>query len=363
MEGSPRTPTDHLALVVPPGLPPGEYRLLLGVGPPGSEVLFSATAAAGTEAVLLPLATLAVAAPAQPVAPARLPMEAPLAPPWQDQGITLLGHSGAPPQSRWLAGTSLAVTLFARSDQAAPPARQLRLALLDNEGNGAAGWEGWPLPNYPPNAWTEGALVQLPVLLDLPATLGDGSYRLVAGLTDPAGDEPPPPADLTIIQVYRRPMSFTRPSPAHPLAEPVQFGAHAHLIGYTISDTMNSEDGASEDGASEHRTLLVALDWEVTQTLLPPHHLFVHLTTPDGALVAQSDGPPVTVEGAAPSGSWLPGEFLRTLTYVELPDELPAPVEALALRVGLYEPESQVRLPASQGGRPIGDAAVLPLRP
>jgi hypothetical protein len=172
---------------------------------------------------------------------------------------------------------------------------------------------------------------------------------LAASLTDPSGDGSPSPAQLAAIEVYRRAVSFTQGPSAIPIPEPVQFGTHARLVGYSI----DVQDGS----------MLLELDWEILQTLLPAHHIFVHLTGPDGALLSQVDGAPTTAGGPAPSGSWLPGEFLRTIHTLPLPAGAPDPVETLTMQAGLYDPVSQARLPATQSGQPVGDSARLPVAP
>jgi uncharacterized membrane protein len=340
--------TDSLAVLMPAGLPPGEYQLLVGVGPQGSDTLF-ATTGAGQPTSLAPVATISVTTPAQPLEVARLAMDNPLPQPWQDRGLSLLGHSGAPAGSRWLAGTVISPLLFLRSDSLGPADRELTLSLLDRSGAGVAGWQGWPLPAYPPSTWTEGALVQMPATLQLPATLAPGRYTLAAGLTSPDGGSPLPPAELAEVEITRRPASFTPLDSSFPLTEPVQFGAHALLQGYDIEQTDN--------------IVHLTLDWQILQSLLPAHHLFVHVLTPDGTLLAQADGEPISAAGPAPTGSWLPGEYLRTSVPLTLPTELPASLPGLTLSVGLYEPISQVRLPTSQAGQPTGDAAQLSFAP
>ena len=96
------------------------------------------------------------------------------------------------------------------------------------------------------------------------------------------------------------------------------------------------------------------LYWEVLQPLLPPHHIFVHLDTPDGQTVAQQDGPPAAAAppgdpraGPAPTGSWQPGEFLTTEHLLNA-----TPGAGDVIRVGLYDPETQVRLPVTVNGQP-----------
>jgi len=88
------------------------------------------------------------------------------------------------------------------------------------------------------------------------------------------------------------------------------------------------------------------------QPLLPPHHIFVHADAPDGVTRAQQDGPPVTATGAAPTGSWQPGEFLITEHALTVPADA-------TLKIGLYEPTTLVRLPTTIDGAAAGDSADL----
>jgi hypothetical protein len=190
------------------------------------------------------------------------------------------------------------------------------------------------------------ALGQVPVGFYLPGSLTPGVYRLVAGFVDPATGNKTPPAALGTVTVEQRRASFERPQPAHLLQEPVQFGTHVRLLGYDRS--------LLTDGRTQLR-----LYWEVLQPLLPPHHLFVHAYGTQGGPgdppMAQQDGPPITLDGVAPSGSWQPGEFLVTEHELKLPADIP-----LTLRVGVYEPHTGVRLPLGSAGGAVGDSLVLP---
>ena len=56
---------------------------------------------------------------------------------------------------------------------------------------------------------------------------------------------------------------------------------------------------------------------------------------------------PCSQSNNAATGSWLPGEYLTTEHHIEL--AAPLPDDAI-LRVGLYNPDGNVRLPASPGG-------------
>ncbi|MEX1018841.1 MAG: hypothetical protein WDZ49_04240, partial [Litorilinea sp.] len=110
---------------------------------------------------------------------------------------------------------------------------------------------------------------------------------------------------------------------------------------------------------SQAGDLILTLHWQALQPIVPPHHIFVHLHAADGTRIAQRDGEPATAEGPAPTGSWLPEEFLTTthkFTNVMLDTDGYA-------AVGLYHPADEVRLPVAQADTVIGDAAILPLAP
>jgi hypothetical protein len=277
-----------------------------------------------------------------PLAPQRLAIEQPLAPPAQLDGLKLLGSSGLAPTASILAGTDLPLTVFFQSTAAALPDYALHLKLLAGDGDVATEWAGWPLPTYLTSTWLPGALVQVPASLHVPPDLAPGNYTVAVSLQgQPAADLAP--IALGEIQVDRRPVSKAALLPEDAIDPPVQFGTHIQLMGNTVEP--------DADG------LHVALDWRVLQTLLPAHHIFVHLVDPAGSIVAQNDGPPTTATGPAPSGSWLPDEYLRThhfLSYTGDPT-------GLSLRVGLYLPDSEARLPAYQGTSSLGDSAEIPV--
>ena len=130
------------------------------------------------------------------------------------------------------------------------------------------------------------------------------------------------------------------------LAPAPTLGTHARLRSYTL--------------ARDGDTLQLGLTWEVLQPLLPPHHIFVHADLEDAntgitRTIAQADGPPFTPAGAAPTGSWLAGEYVTTLHTLTLP-AAQAGEGPITLRVGLYEPQSLVRLPVSLNGEAVGDS-------
>jgi hypothetical protein len=80
--------------------------------------------------------------------------------------------------------------------------------------------------------------------------------------------------------------------------------------------------------------------------------VFVHLLDAGGRIAAQSDGPPGA--GRAPTDGWSPGDV------VDDRRELAAPAGEYRVVVGLYDPRTGVRLPATtEAGQPLGDAVEI----
>ncbi len=343
-------PVDRLGFVTPVGVPPGVYTLVVGIVDSTDQLLARAhvneVAGAQDSVHFAPISTITITQPGQALPVFRLPLQTTLAQPLTQNGLTLLGYAGYATGDELLAGEALDVKLFLQNQRPNPPNRQLYISLLDRKGNGVAGWSGWPLPDYPTSAWPAGALGQVPVSFDLPPNLATGQYQLIAGFLDPATNTKSPVATLDQVQIRQRVAIFTKPAMEHTLAAPVQFGTHVRLLGYDL--------------VKNDQQLALRLHWQVIQTLTPSHHIFVHLDTPDDQTLAQADSLPNTQEGAAPSGSWRPGEYLTTLHAIHLPAITPPET---VLHVGLYIPATGQRLPASINGTAVGDSASISRQP
>ncbi len=334
--------TNELALHVPVGTPPGTYRLFAGVGQgaedEATQLLPVQNAAEGT--LLAPLGSVQVVLPATAPALERLP-GAPLrtvaSRPLQIVSVTL-------PEHAIVAGSSFNADLYAVSQVASPPLAELSIALQQRRGAGSAGWASGALA-FPTAAWPQGYPVRLPVDFYVPADLPSGLYDVVASWVDPAGGTATGAVDLGAVSIAQRSRSYVQPAGGVELVPLPTLGTHARLRSYTLA----------RDGG----TLMLGLTWEALQPLLPPHHIFVHADAEDASggarTLAQADGPPLTAEGAAPTGSWLAGEYLTTQHTLTLPAGA-AEAGAITLRVGLYEPQTLVRLPVSLNGQPAGDA-------
>jgi hypothetical protein len=97
--------------------------------------------------------------------------------------------------------------------------------------------------------------------------------------------------------------------------------------------------------AQPGQTLAVSLYWQANQPVAESYVVFVHLLNKTGQLVAQNDDLPR--HGAYPVPWWQPGQMVEDTHSLILPPDLPGGIYQLV--VGLYRPDSGVRLPLSSG--------------
>lgn len=102
---------------------------------------------------------------------------------------------------------------------------------------------------------------------------------------------------------------------------PVKFGDAAELVGYELTPS------------AEGLTLVTY--WRAGDHIISPLKLFVHALGPDGAIVAQDD------RLDAPAELWHTGDWIVQVNRVTLPPDL----KHVAVAIGLYNPETNARLP------------------
>ncbi len=331
---------ERVGMIVPPGIPPGRYRLMVGVNRADDGQTLMLKRAGQIDQQFADVAQISVTQPMLSALPLHLPIQFRLDPAEVLDNLVLLGYSGASDVAAILAGEKLSMVLFFQNPSQSLPDRQIFVSLLNASGNGVAGSEAWPLPNYPMPIWPQGALVQVPMSFYLPATINTGEYRLVTGLIEPVSGSKSRLAKLGSVHIVQRKANFEATTPMIAFSPVRRFGNHALLLGY---------DWETSEGKFE-----VRLHWKIEQALLPPHHIFVHFDALDGETLAQIDGPPMTASGKAPTGSWQTGEFL--ITQHRLDKVLSEPH---IIRVGLYNPLDFKRLVVTVDGAEIGDAVQL----
>jgi hypothetical protein len=147
--------------------------------------------------------------------------------------------------------------------------------------------------------------------------------------------------DLGPLTVETAEHLFEPPRTQHPLA--ATFGNEIQLLGYDLVQI-------------EPRRHELTLVWQAQTEPLDGYTVFVHLLNQDGSCcVWQQDISPQ--QGAYPTNYWLSGEVIVDKYTIDLPPELePGPY---ALEIGLFVPESGLRLVISIPGLRDSDALLL----
>jgi hypothetical protein len=340
---------DRHGLAIPAGTPPGDYQLRLSVVDQADDhPLDLLDAQAQPQGVEATLATLQVIPAEMPLPPAALPVQYPSSFDF-DRRVRLLGYSlGRGP---FRAGDPLAFSLFWQALSDAEEAYLVFAQLQDETGKPVALSETPPV--YPSDRWSAGMLLRDPHDILLPATLPAGTYRLAVGLLRPdrsrlvvgSADQ----AVLTDVETIQRPHSFSSPSPQQ--AQAADFGARARLVGYDLRGGTDAHPG---------QPLTLVLYWQALETFDRPYTVFAHLVDARGRIVGQRDQVPG--DGAFPTTSWVPGEYL-TDAYA-IPIHADTPAGDYWIEVGFYDPLDGARLPvADTAGRSLGDRLLLEKTP
>ncbi len=320
------------------------------IGSPCGVVAATGAPVVDAPAHMVTFGQLRVDNPATPVSIHRLPVDYPTRPSERPGALQIRGAANLGTDQPHLAGTYLDFSLALEKADQTPPDTVLSVKLLDRSGASVAGWEGWPLPAYPPSLWPTQGLTLAPISLYLPADMPTGRYALSASISHGTQAAHGAPQRLAEIDVLVRPAITTRPEPDHRLQTPVQFGTHAILYGYDLD----------ADGEG----LRLTLYWEALQTLLPPHHIFVHVNavrrTRRRSTMAHRFPPWVwrRLAREAPVNSSSRSTLFPGLSCRQRERHSAGSSTSRAIRA-----RSQVRLPAFVDGQPAGDSAVIAVAP
>jgi hypothetical protein len=271
---------------------------------------------------------------------------------FQDTPIQLLG--GVVESGEVRPGEVATVSLYWRTLEPVQEAPFLFVQILGKGGDPVAGVDCYPgRGNFPATLWQPGVIYRdryrLPIAADAEAPTiaalhaglrGRGDARLV-GLF-PSGDPVPEPVRFDLVAL--RPAEMPSADVAYPVG--ARLGDAITLVGYDLS--------AEEVQPGESFT--VTLVWRAETIPASDYTAFVHLIDEDGNLVAQDDHPPL--EGEYRTSFWMRGDVVRD-TY-SLTSDASQPPCACMLRVGMYDPQAKVRVPAYDGlGKRFEDDAVV----
>ncbi len=239
---------DEYELSVPPGTPPGDYRLTaamypLASGQPLPVADGSAPLGPGGGPILGPVS---VVRPRTFPRPDEVPMSHTSGRRLADD-LTLLGYDfagGTVP-----AGERVGLTLYWRATAEPTTDHTAVFGLVDAGGQPRAQWrEPVGGERYPTSGWVKGEVVADRHELRIPPRVLAGQYRLVVAL---AGADATP-ATLGTVTVESRPRTFAVPPIQHPLS--ANFDDKIQLLGYATRNTPHSLlAGPGRDGHQLHR--------------------------------------------------------------------------------------------------------------
>jgi uncharacterized membrane protein len=328
---------DQHALVIPPGTPPGAYRLELAWLPLGGGPPLQAEQNGGF-VDRVSLAEVVILADGLSEEPWDLPN--PLLVTF-DGEVTLLGYEPAAAEVR--PGSSLLVETHWRAEALPSEDYALVLELMDDSGQVVADSASLLTPLYPTSLWQPGQYLREQQRLDLPVTLTPGRYRLRLALVSPDGERLSAsgrarrPArlrngELSIaeVQLLDRPRRFDLPAVTNPIDATV--GKQAHLVGYDLV----------LDEAHPGGQIPLTLYWQAGGPMILPFKVFTHLLDGEDTIRAQHDALPGG--GCCPTNTWAEGEVIVDEHPIALGADLPPGTYKLV--VGMYDEETESRVPA-----------------
>jgi hypothetical protein len=334
-------PPDQYAIValssmLLPGTPPGIYTVEAVAFDRSTLAPLTAHDAGGRAlGPALPLGQVTVVPPQRPADPDLVPirrrLDAVLGP------LTLLGADFD--RDRAAPGDSVLLTAFWRADRQPGSDLGVRITLMAPDGSTAAEFDRVPTTSdHPTSAWHPGDVWRGQHFLRLPARLSSGAHRWTLELCQtPDGTGCRPTGErlaLGELQVHAPERVWEAPS--LDVETDIQLGNVVTLLGATLTPSArNLEPGTP---------LTITLVWRADAEMDTSYRVFLHLLSPDGRLMAQSDGEPAN--WSRPTTGWLPGEIVPDGRAITVPDDA-GPGE-YSLQAGMYTQQSG-RLPTSEG--------------
>jgi 4-amino-4-deoxy-L-arabinose transferase-like glycosyltransferase len=211
-------------------------------------------------------------------------------------------------------------------------------------------WAKEDVAPFPSGAWRGGERGLTWFRLDLPADAPPGAYWVSTGLYATPGLERLPVVDasgrpagdslrLGPFKLWRA--EDAQPRPSRWLAE---FDEGVVLDGVSVPAQ-----------ARPGEVVEARLRWWAEGPTAKPLTVFAHLLEGGQRERAGADGPPVS--GLNPTSVWQPGERVEETRRLRLPAD--APPGRYALEVGLYDPDTGIRLRLREAPERLGDGALI----
>lgn len=332
-------------LPVPPGTPPGQYQLELGVYDleTGERLpLLSSENGARETAARLPM-TIGIPDQIPEVADLDVPhlLKHPLT-----SNLELVGYELE--HEAILAGNGMGIRLFWQAHGSMDQDYRLQLT-LEGENEVVYGQQAFDptSTDYPTSHWKPDELLGEWYYLSTREDVPTGAATLKLDLLDPRGRSVlTRPSEILDLWIQSTKPSFDIPSD---LQRPV---------GVTLDDRITLVGGEVVDPVVKPGDSIgITLYWKAQQEIGTDYKVFVHLYDSEGGILAQCDRLPGL--GTRPPTIWERGEVVADRYYVPIPSD--AAAGTYELGVGMYDPQSGERLAAfgPDGSRLPHDRVIL----
>ncbi len=325
----------RVELPAPAGIPPGNYRLRVGLfnAESGARLprLDGQGRYAGDSYVIEPAAITS----GQPPSPLPTPPQGQSTP--VQPGLLLLGFERNRPTLGQGETLDLALWWQVTTPQ---PEMTIRLELIDTTGARHTLVDTPPARgDYPFAAWQPPEFIIDRLDPPIPADLPPGEYALEMSLHKDG--EVAFNTSLGTVTVQETNRNFIAPEISRPVD--AVFGDEVGLLGYDLVEV----------APNNYRLTLV---WQARQQPAEDYTVFVHLLGTDGVCCLwQWDSQPL--QGSHPTSGWLPGEVvIDSYDIVVPPETMPG---IYPLEIGLYLPETGTRLAVQTAGMAGSDALFL----
>lgn len=262
----------------------------------------------------------------------------------------------ASPLERVHPGDSMPLTLYWSADKEVLEDYWVFVQLLDKDGKLVAQADGLPNNGFtPPLLWMPNEIIADRRVLQIPATISPGQYRLIVGLYRfrdlsrlPVSNRQGALDDDFVVLSQIKIPADTPFTPGQRLQ--YLFGNAIELRGATISaqDAGGKISARATNGeplrlnTTLPHNLNLTLEWHALSQPEKAYTTFLHLVDANGNVVRQQDNPPVN--GNYPTTLWEKSE--RVIDTYQLNLEALAPGE-YTLRLGVYDSNTGERLPVT----------------
>ncbi len=334
---------DRHAIMIQPGTPPGDYRLIANIyesGSPNPLPPSGAGVTVGAGGMLVRTVHVSQASDhlwTRGIGGFRTVGAS------TGSGVELIGFAGS---TEFTTGSAAPLSLYWKALADRPPATVVQSLITTDNGSVASRSELPLAPRgFPINAWHAGDVVRDMIRIPVPSTLAPGTYGLRVETTDASGNTASVdnPILLGTVKVNAGPPAAQPSSPQHSTA--YSLGDSILLEGFDLASARVAPGG--------HISL--KLHWSDVSTVPDDYTVFVHVLDAKEKVVAQRDQQPAN--GNRPTTAWTPGD--RTLDEYDLTIPVGTAVGSYSIEVGMYNPTDGTRLPIIRDGQPAGDRIIL----